>query len=339
MTGSARLRGARPAPARVLFGHEMPDAVGERIIREAGHALHATRGMDALRAAIAEADAVYVRPPVFADRALLREGRRLRVVATSGTGLDHIDVAAATEYGIAVVNVQGIGAVAVAEHTVGLALALAKRIPWVDRMTRRGEFAIRYQPVFEELAGKTVALIGYGAIGQAVAHRLGIGLGMRVLVFSRTAVPPEAVPGLDVIQADSLREALAAADLVSLHLPLTPGTRHLIGREQLQWMKPSAWLLNTSRGALVDEHALVDALRRGAIAGAALDVFEQEPAAADNPLFALDNVIVSPHLAGLNRQTSERLSRSAATGICHVLAGRRPSCLVNPEVWPEQESS
>lgn len=305
----------------------------------AQHDLRVIGNMDELRATIHTADALYVRPPAIADRALLERATRLRVVATSGAGLDHIDVETATRLGIAVVNVRGIGAVAVAEHTVALALALAKRIVWADARTRQGEFSIRYGPGFEELSGKTAALIGFGNIGRAVAHRLGLGLGMRIVVYERHPTHDQPVPGIEVVRVATLDDALAQADLVSLHTPLTTQTHHLIGANQLRQMKPGAWLINTARGGVVDERALVDALRRGVIAGAGIDVFEHEPAPADNPLFGLDNVIVTPHLAGLNRQTSQRLTRSAAQDMCSVLAGRRPAGLVNPTACNFTETS
>jgi D-3-phosphoglycerate dehydrogenase len=286
--------------------------------------------------AISRADAALVRPPVRMTRELIAAAPYLRVIGTEGTGYDQIDVAAATDAGIPVIHNVGIGAVPVAEHTVGLMLALARRITQGNDRLRRDGWSSRAsffgQGVGTELTGKTLGIIGFGQIGRRVANICHAGFGMRVVAYTRS--PGEArtdAPEVD-FRAD-LHSVMAEADFLTIHTPLNEGTRHLIGEAELALMKRTAFLINCARGPIIDQAALVAALRDRRIAGAGLDVFEPEPADLSDPLFEQDHVVVTPHIAALSEETNRLLALGAAQQVMQVLAGTRPPRLVNPEVW------
>lgn len=285
------------------------------------------RTADDLVALLADAAAAIVGlDPLTA--AVLDRAPHLRVVARTGVGYDNIDVAAATARDIVVCATTGSNDRSVAELTWGLILALARRIPQHDAVVRAGRWE-RTHGV--ELWGKTLGVVGFGAIGRAAAWR-GVGFEMRVL-----ACDPyphvEAARALGVTLCD-LPTLLAEADVVTLHVPLGGDTRHLIGAPELRAMKPSAFLINTSRGGIVDEPALIAALRDGTIAGAGLDVFAVEPPgpATLRDLNSLPNVVLTPHFAGGTVESIARAVGMAVENVARVLQGRRPLSAVNPEV-------
>ena len=246
---------------------------------------------------------------------MIDAGASLRLIQKVGIGVNMIDLDAARRHGIAVCNMPGTNAQAVAEATLLLMLGALRRAVQVDRATRAGDgWALQtaLQDDSSEVAGRSVGLVGLGAIAQRLAPVL-VALGARVLYVSRTPKPGavgERVP---------LERLLAESDIVSLHLPLTSETERLIDAAAIARMKPGAVIVNTARGGLIDEAALVAALRDGRIAAAGLDVFEVEPASATNPLFTMDNVVVAPHLAWLTRETMER-SLAVALENCRRLA-------------------
>jgi glyoxylate reductase len=246
-------------------------------------------------------------------------GPQLRVVAQFGVGYDNVDLPAATERGVLVTNTPDVLIRAVAELTIGLILALLRRIPEGDRLIRRGD-PWQLEPTFllgRELAGRTLGLVGYGSIGREVG-RLGEALGMRVLHARRTGGTP-------------LRDVLAEADVVSIHTPLTEATTRLIGAEELAAMRRDSVLVNTSRGPVVDEQALVEALQRGTIAGAALDVFEREPE-VPAALLELDNVVLTPHVGSATVEAREAMGMLCVEALRAVLLeGRAPGNALNPE--------
>lgn len=256
--------------------------------------------------------------PFTAD--VLADAIDLRVIARVGVGYDSIDVAAATAFGVQVATTPGANEHAVADHTIALMLAVLRRIPELDRDVRTGGWnrTGRYAP--RQLAGSTVGLIGCGAIGRLVAKRLA---GFDVELLIHDPVLGDASVPLD--------ELLVQSHVVSLHCPLLPGTRHLVNGRTLQLMRSDAVLVNAARGAIVDEAALVDALRSGTIAAAALDVFELEPPTR-SPLLAMDNVVVSPHVAGISTASIAEMTRRATRAVLDVAAGRPPADLVNPSV-------
>ena len=261
---------------------------------------------------------------VVGDELFDAAGPDLRVVANFGVGYDSVDVAAATRRGIVVSNTPDVLTVATAELTIALVLALLRRVVEGDRLVRRRE-AWALAPTFmlgEGLAGKTLGIVGLGRIGREVA-RLGEAFGMRV-VHTRGSGPYEELP---------LEGLLAEADVVSLHVPLTPQTRQLIGREELARMKRSAVLVNVARGPIVDEQALVDALEAGVIAGAALDVYEHEPEVHPG-LLAFENVVLTPHLGSSTLAAREAMGMLCADALEAVLLENRlPRNAVNPEAW------
>jgi phosphoglycerate dehydrogenase-like enzyme len=209
-------------------------------------------------------------------------------------------VAALAERGIPLAITPGGTTVGVAEHTVLLILAILRRLPFADAELRQGRFHINVlRPVSRELRGRTVGLLGMGRIGRAVAERLRP-FGVHLVYHDPAPLPPQAERELH-IEGRDLDELLAQSDIISLHLPLTPATRHVVGHDALSRMKPGVFLINTARGGLVDEAALVEALRSGHLAGAALDVFEHEPAPPNHPLYDLPNVVLTPHVSAGTR--------------------------------------
>jgi phosphoglycerate dehydrogenase-like enzyme len=251
--------------------------------------------------------------------AVLADAPDLRVIARVGVGYDSIDVGAASAHGVLVATTPGSNEQVVADHTIGLMLALLRRIPELERDVRRGGWhrTGRYTP--RQLSGSTVGLMGCGSIGRLVAARLA-GFGVELLIHD-PALGDESSP---------LDELLGRSHVVSLHCPLLPSTRHLINAETLRLMRPEAVLVNTARGPIVEEAALVEALRSGVIAGAALDVFEVEPP-GESPLLAMDNVVVSPHVAGISTVSVAEMTRRATQAVLDVAAGRAPTHLVNAE--------
>jgi phosphoglycerate dehydrogenase-like enzyme len=249
------------------------------------------------------------------DAALMDAAPGLKLIVQFGAGLEGVDLAAARARGVAVRNVPGENAQAVAELALFLMLALARRLPLHAR-----SFAARVvgDPAGTELSGKTLGIVGLGASGRAFA-RLARGVGMRVIAIARRPAPE-----LELAWAGGrpdLPVLLEQADFVSLHVPSTPETRHLIGRQQLEQMKPTAFLLNLGRGELVERSALLDALRERRIAGAGLDVYWEEPPDPADPLFALDNVVATPHLGGVTHESLQRIADRVALILKEHLLG------------------
>jgi phosphoglycerate dehydrogenase-like enzyme len=258
------------------------------------------------------------------DADVLERCPDLRVIARVGVGVDSIDLGAATACGVAVTVTPGANEATVADHAVALILAAVRRICMHDAAVRRGEWNRTGPHTAWLLTGKTVGLVGYGRTGRLVAERLR-GFGVRLLASDPVA------PAGDGVEGVALSELLAAADIVSLHVPLVPGTRDLIGAEQLALMPPHAVLVNTSRGGVVDEEALADALRGGRLRAAALDVFADEPPVG-SPLLSLPNVTLTPHVSGLSEDSITEMTRRATASVVDVLAGRAPADLANPAV-------
>jgi len=237
---------------------------------------------------------------------------RLRLLSLWGTGTDHVDLAAAVRHGVTVTNTPGVSAVSIAEHALALLLAVARRIPQMDAATRRGEW-LRGQSV--ELNGKTCGIIGLGAIGRRFAQ-LAAAIGMRVIAWT---MHPRPLAGVELVELDTLYRA---SDVVSLHLRFSAETAGFIGAREFAMMKRSAILINTARGAIVDEPALVDALENGRIAGAGLDVFAAEPLPTGHPLTRLPKVVLTPHCAGITPEALEAGLRMAVGNIWAFLEGR-----------------
>ena len=262
-----------------------------------------------------------------------RAGQTLKVIARHGIGVDNVDLAAATERGILVVNTPDAPTESTAEHAVALLLALAKQVVAGDRNLRGTANIPHNRLQGTEVRGRTLGVVGFGRIGRRVAEICGQGLQMRVVAYSPNIDPIKAeVFGVEAVT--SLETLLAQADFVSLHPAFTPATRHLIGKAELRQMKSTAFLINVSRGPVVDEIALIDALEVGQLAGAAMDVFDPEPPSPDNPLFQMPNVVVTPHVSSFTDLGRQAMSQGAVEQVLQVLRGERPPFLVNPEAWP-----
>lgn len=308
------------------------DPVGWAVLRAAGiEPVSASSSDDATVAhEIRDAIAVITRSAGLAG-ASIDAALALRVIGNHGTGLDPVDVPRATAHGVPVVSTPEANVASVAELAVTLALAVAKNVVAADRASRSGDVGFKYGARIQELTGKTLGVVGFGRIGRRTAEAFVRGFGMSLLVHAPSA-RPEAIE-LAGGRACSLDELLAESDVVSLHVPLRPSTRGLIGAPELARMQPTAILVNTARGAVVDEKALAAALRSGRLAGAGLDVLETEPVARDHPLLALPNVILTPHIGGSSHEAARRTAESVARQVVDVLQDRRPTHLVNPEVW------
>lgn len=275
---------------------------------------------DALLQAAGQADALIVRNRSQVDAALLAAAPRLRAVGRLGVGLDNIDLPGCAARGIQVVPATGANARAVAEYVIGTLLALLRGAYAASAEVAGGQWPRAALSQGLEAHGRTLGVVGFGGIGQLTA-RLAAGLGMRVVACD-AALPADhpawADAGATRLDLDDL---LAQADAVTLHVPLTSGTRHLLDAARIARMRPGAVLINTSRGGIVDETALAVALRGGHLGGAALDVFEQEPLSAGGPLAGAPNLILTPHIAGLTREANTRVSDMVAAGVTIALTG------------------
>lgn len=287
-------------------------------------------------AGIATAVAAVVGAAPF-DAASMERAPNLKVIARTGIGYDTIDMDAATRRGIAVCNTPDGPTVSTAEHAVTLMLLVAKNVKEAEAALRTGTargYYVRHEGI--ELEGKVLGLVGFGRIARHVA-RSARGLGMRVTMFD-PYVPASAVPAR-IARADTLDALLRAADVVSLHVPLTDATRGMFGPAQFKAMKPGAVFINTARGGLVDPEALLDAVETGRLFGAGLDVTSPEPLPVGHPLLTRDDVVVTPHVASATADGRERIFRAAFLQAMDVVEGRRPEHLVNPEVWERLASA
>jgi phosphoglycerate dehydrogenase-like enzyme len=280
---------------------------------------------DELNTALAGMDAVLASLDAYSATALASPAAsQLKIIARWGVGYDSVDVAASTQNGIVVTYTPGLLDDAVADYTFALLLSLARRVHEVRVTMQHGEWKNAWG---DDVGGRTLGIIGLGRIGKAVARRAA-GFNMRIL--AHTAHPSAENKNVEFV---SLEKLLAESDYVSLHAALTPGTRGMIGEAQLRRMKPTAYLVNTGRGALLDESALVRALNERWIAGAALDVFTTEPLPADSTLRAAPNLLLSPHQSSFARGTGERVSLAAAQAIVDLMNGNKPKNVLNPEVF------
>ena len=278
-----------------------------------------------------ECDALLTEVTDIIDAELLQSASNLKVVANRAIGIDNIDIPAATRNGILIGNTPGVLHESCADFTLGLILALARNIAYGERKIRAGEWKVFDQIPYlgTDVHGATLGIIGMGLIGAAVARRARA-FDMRIIYHSRTR-KPEVEAELGAEWRNELDAVLSEADYVSLHMPLTSETEYMIGDRELEIMQPTAFLINTTRGRTVNPRALYAALASGSIAGAAIDVTDPEPIPFDDPLLALDNLLITPHIASASRQTVLRMGQMSADNIIAALrAEPMPGC-VNPE--------
>lgn len=342
----ASIRGAFNSVAarmtkKVLMLGQVHD-VGVDLLRARADVHLEIAGRDEPRLAelVRDAHAILARTTVI-DRSVIDAAAALQIVSRHGVGYDTVDVAALTERGIPLTITPGSNSPSVAEHTLFMLLALAKHCFENDRETRAGDFTAAraaLRPV--DIADRILLIIGFGRIGSRVAP-LARAFKMRVYAYD-PYVDHELIRAADCTPVSDFRQVLAQTDAVSLHCPLTAETRNMIGEPELAMLKPGGFIINTARGGIVDEEALQHALARGHVAGAGLDVFDCEPAAppADHPLLQFDNVIVSPHCAGVSLEASVKTAEFAARNILDCFDGKLdPTVVVNPEVLPAPAAS
>ena len=309
--------------AKILIT-EVVHEVAPELLRAAGHeVILADRNPDIIAKEIQDADAVIVRI-IELQPELLSTAKNLKVVSKHGVGFDNIAVDWCTEHNIAVTITPTANSQSVAEHALALAFALSKNLPHVTAEYKRIGFAAKNCPPGMELLGKTMGIIGCGRIGSRMA-KMTVGLGMKTLIYDPyvDAVPEGAVKVTDKEQI------FKESDVVTLHPALTDETRGFVGAKELRMMKPTALLINCGRGPMVDEDALIEALKTGKIAGAGLDVTKNEPCEPESPLFTMDNVILTPHYAPTTREASYNVARIAAENIIDILNKKVPEGLLN----------
>ncbi len=310
-------------PLVILCGHFPPFAVerlqGKTEVRQV------SVDRAAVAQALAEADAFILRNMPCVDEALLSHAPNLKVIGRYGVGVDNVDLDAARRRGIRVVFTPGANADAVAEHAIALLLALAKRLRfWHDALVR-GDYPLRWTERNTEVQGKTLGIVGFGHVGQAVARRAK-GLGLHLLAYD-PLVPPKVIADFGA-EAVPLDELLRRSDFVSLHVPLTAETHGLINRERIALIKRGAFLINTARGEVCDLDALHDALQSGRLTGVALDVFPNEPPDVSHPLFHHPHFVGTPHVAAHTPETLERMALVVVEQVLKVLRGEEPEFAV-----------
>lgn len=317
---------------RILVADPISEQGIERLRQSASVDVITKMSEDQLVNVIGEYDGLIVRSETKVTRRVLEAGRRLKVVGRAGVGVDNIDVETATRLGIVVVNAPSGNTIAAAEHTVALMMAMCRNIPQADASVRRGEWA-RSKFMGVELHDKTLGIIGLGRVGCEVA-RIARGLEMKVIAYDPFVSPEKAAQvGAEMVTKEEL---LQRADFVTVHTPLNSESRKLIGRNEIEMMKPGVRIINCARGGIIDEAALVEGILSGKVAGAALDVFEKEPLPPDSPLLKLPNVILTPHLGASTIEAQVNVALSVAESVMAVLRGELVRDAVNlPRVSPQ----
>lgn len=280
-----------------------------------------------------EADAILFRIVPAVTLSLMAACPRLKCVGRHGVGLDTVDLSAATELGIAVVHAPGSNSDSVAEHAMMLILACAKKAIVIDRMTRAADWSPSRWRGIIEIKGKTLGIVGVGDIGRRVA-RMGAAFGLRVVGYDKYVAADE-LRARGVEPMPDLASVLRQADIVTCHTPLTTETRHMIDAAAIAQMKDGVIFVNTSRGPTQDERALFEALTRGKIGAAGLDVWEEEPVHRDHPLLNLESVVTSSHIAGVSEESYRAMAMQVTAEMLRVLRGERPHALGNPDLWPK----
>ena len=316
---------------RILVAEAVADS-GLDMLRAAGCEVkktNSTKKEDLIRD-LKDCDGIIVRTAVM-DAEVLAANPQLKVIGKHGVGVDNVDLDYCRAHGIPVVNTPRANSQSVAEHAITLILASAKQIAYKAACYAKEDYAVKDRMEGNEISGKVLGLIGFGNIGSRVAKIAHHGFDMRVIAYDPFL--PEGVREDGVEVTHNAEEVYRQADFISVHTPATPQTIHSISTEQFRMMKKTAYFVNTSRGLVVDEPALIKALQDGEIAGAGLDVSDPEPAKGDNPMHKMNNVIMTPHSAAGTKDALNRMSADAAKGILEVMNGQKPTWAV---VWPEK---
>ena len=280
---------------------------------------------------------IVLRTGIRITEALLAHADELLVISRTGGGLDNVDVEAAAEKEIIVTSNLGVNTSSVVEHALSMMLALSKQLPFMDRSVRNDRFGVRYKNYPRDLREKTLGLMGFGRIGSDLANACRNIFRMNIMACD-PFLPDDVKKKYEMqIRFVDLKTLFSEADVISVHVPLTEDTRHIVGEQEISYMKPDAIIINTARGPVMDEAALVQALKAGRIGGAGLDVFEKEPVAPDNPLLKLDNVILTPHTAALTRECVIRMATEAAQCVIDVLDGKIPKNVANPQILKSEK--
>jgi len=281
---------------------------------------------------IKKAQAVVLRTGIKMTGELLENAPELLTISRTGGGVDNVDLKAATRLGIIVTSSLGVNTESVVEHTMALMFSLFKQHFLMDREVRRGNFSIRYKNIPGDLRGKSLGVLGFGRIGSLFAYKCKYLLNMNILACDPYLDEKQKSEYREWVWFVDVQELFKKSDVISIHLPLTESTRGMVDRGLLGMMKTSAFIINTSRGGIINEDDLARALKEGKIAGAGLDVFEKEPPEKENPLLSLENVILTPHSAALTRECVIEMAVSSVRRVLDVFKGYKPDNIANPEV-------
>ena len=302
-----------PAGMKVLEGKVEPVILADSTV-------------ETIKKIVADVEGIILRTNIKVTREIIEAAPCLKIISRTGAGVDNVDVTAATEKGILVCDTPGVNSNSVAEQTLAILLGLAKQLKIMDKAVCEGNWKIRNAGKAVDVEGKTLGLIGIGRIGSLVAYKCRLAFNMKVIAYDpyvKQAEGIELYPNLD--------QVFKEADFISIHVPYTKETHHLVNAKLLNLMKPDAYFINTARGPLVDEKALIEALEKGSIAGAGLDVFEKEPPSPDNPLLRFNNVIITPHSSALSRECVMKVHITAAQAVVDFFNGKKPRSVFNEE--------
>ncbi|MGE4283071.1 MAG: hydroxyacid dehydrogenase [Clostridia bacterium] len=313
---------------KVLIPQDIPQD-SKKILIDLGYEVKMGKGItiEDIKADVVECDAIVARTAPL-TKEIMESGKKLKVISRYGVGVDNIDLKAAEELGIWVTNAPVSNCTTVAEHTVIMMTACAIDLIKAHNDTRNGNYtACRNQLMGMDLEGKVLGIIGIGKIGAHVAKIAMHGFGMKVLAYDPYVSPDKVMEGIEILK--DWDRIFQTSDFISMHLPLSPATERIVGQKEFGMMKATAYFINCARGGIVDEKALIEALETKEIAGAALDVFSDEPPKEDNPLFKMEQVIVTPHTASFTKEAYDRMGEHMAKGIHEVFSGKKPTWPVN----------
>lgn len=280
--------------------------------------------VEIIKKMVADVEGIVLRTNIKVTREIIEAAPHLKIISRTGAGVDNVDVSAATEKGILVCSTPGVNSISVAEQALALMLSVAKQLKTMDKAVHKGNWKIRYSSKAVDIEGKTLGLIGIGHIGSLLAQKCRLAFNMKVIAYDPYVEQTEGVK-----LCSSLDQVFSQSDVISIHVPYTEETHHLVDARLLGLMKPDSCIINTSRGPIVDEKALIEVLEKGLIAGAGLDVFEKEPPSQENPLLKLDNVITTPHSSALSRECVMKVAMTAARAVVDYLEGRQPKYIYN----------